>query len=264
MGAANLYVIVPVLNEAANMERLSGALRDIRNDLAPTHTVRVILVDDGSTDGTAGAARRCAADLGFAEVLDVLVHEVNRGPGAAFGTAFQSLAGRLQAADWVLTIEGDNTSRLELLGQMMTRAREGFDVVLASPYLYGGAIVNTSGFRMFLSHIANGIVKGALGIRGIATMSSFFRLHRGAVVLRLQACCGDRIIDRAGFECMIEMLLKLTYLRASISEVAMTLDTSQRIGKSKMSVIRTAVGYLTLWKDKGRWLQMAQTRGRGA
>jgi dolichol-phosphate mannosyltransferase len=264
MGAPNLYVIVPVLNEAANMERLSGALRDIRAEIAPAHSVRVILVDDGSTDGTAGAARRWAADRGFADALDVLVHERNRGPGAAFGTAFASLAGRLEPADWVLTIEGDNTSRLELLGQMMTRAREGFDVVLASPYLYGGAIVNTSGFRMFLSHIANGILKGALGIRGIATMSSFFRLHRGAAVLRLQSSFGERIVDRAGFECMIEMLLKLTYLGASVSEVAMTLDTSQRIGKSKMSVIRTAAGYLTLWKDKRRWLAMTRAAERGA
>lgn len=253
-----LYIIVPVLNEAANVERLMGALQDTHRHFAATHAVRILIVDDGSTDDTAGVARQRSLDCGLDQALDVLAHPVNRGPGAAFATAFESLVGRLDARDWVLTIEGDNTSRLELVQQMMTRAQEGFDVVLASPYLYGGAIVNTSPYRMFLSHIANGVVKGALGLRGIATMSSFFRLYRGGVVLRLQACFGDRILERTGFECMIEMLLKLCYMRSSISEVAMTLDTSRRVGKSKMGVIRTGAGYLTLWKDKGRWLQMMQ------
>jgi dolichol-phosphate mannosyltransferase len=193
-------------------------------------------------------------------VFEVLSHSVNRGPGAAFASAFESLAARLNAEDWVLTIEGDNTSRLEIVDQMMTRAREGFDVVLASPYLYGGAIVQTSAYRMLMSHLANGVVKGAIGLRGIATMSSFFRLHRAEIIQRLQASYGPRIVERAGFESMIEMLLKLSYVSASISEVAMTLDTSRRAGKSKMRVVRTAMGYGTLIMDKGRWRRALGSR----
>jgi dolichol-phosphate mannosyltransferase len=256
----SLYIIVPVLNEAANMARLMGSLSDTHREVAATHAVRIILVDDGSSDDTAGVARAWAADHGFGDALDVLSHAVNRGPGAAFGTAFDHLAHRISAGDSVLTTEGDNTSRLELVRQMLTRAQEGFDVVLASPYLYGGEIVHTSSWRMFLSHIANGLVKGALGLRGIATMSSFFRLHRGEAILQLQSRYGSRIVERRGFESMIEMLLKLSYMRASISEIAMTLDTSRRAGKSKMRVVRTAVGYLTLMKDKGRWQRMLREK----
>lgn len=255
-----LYVAVPVLNEAGNMPRLMAALNETRQHFSDAYDVRILMIDDGSTDDTSAAARAEAAKYGFESSIDVLRHAVNRGPGAAFGTAFESVRERLQPADWVLTIEGDNTSRLELVRQMVTRAQEGFDVVLASPYLYGGAIIHTSAFRMLISHIANGVIKGALGLRGIATMSSFFRLHRGAAILRLQEHYGARIVERQGFESMIEMLLKFSYVPASISEVAMTLDTSRRVGKSKMRVVRTALGYLTLMKDKARWRAAMKAR----
>src|ERR1700704_3856744 len=118
--------------------------------------------------------RRRRRGRGGGGAFEGVRHEDNRGPGAAFATGFALFHGRLSPADWVVTIEGDNTSRVELLGQMLTRAQEGFDVVLASPYLYGGGIVNTSLWRTVLSHVANLFVKEALGLHGIMTMSSFF------------------------------------------------------------------------------------------
>ena len=189
--------------------------------------------------------------------------DVNQGPGRAFATAFSHLAPRLRETDWVVTIEGDNTSRLELLQQMLKRAEEGFDVVLASPYLYGGGIANTTAYRVFLSHMANMFVKEGLGLHGIVTMSSFFRLYRGSAFLRLQSVFGPEIVQRRGFESMIELLLKIIYLNMTVSEVAMKLDTSRRAGKSKMKVARTALGYLTLWRDKRQWRRAADGSGEG-
>jgi glycosyltransferase involved in cell wall biosynthesis len=257
-GRPQLWVIVPVLNEAGNVARLMASFRSIAAEFAEYATT-FLMIDDGSTDGTADKARGLSEGLDFA----VLTHSTNLGPGRAFGTAFKHLAGRLTATDWVVTIEGDNTSRLELLRQMMTRSAEGFDVVLASPYLYGGGISNTTAYRVMLSHIANVFVKEALGLHGIVTMSSFFRLYRGATLVRLQACFGPEILERPGFESMIELLLKLVFMRFTISEVAMLLDTSQRVGKSKMRVAQTAINYLTLWKDKSRWLARVRDCGAG-
>jgi dolichol-phosphate mannosyltransferase len=245
-----LFVIVPVLNEEGNMERLMTSLHALARDFADRLNVRVTLVDDGSTDRTAARARELAGDL----TLDVLVHPNNRGPGAAFATAFSALArDALGPSDYVLTIEGDNTARLELLRQMLTRMNEGFDVVLASPYLYGGGIQNTTTFRVILSAVANSFLTRAFGLEGFVTMSSFFRLYRGSAILRLQAVYGPAIVERTGFESMIELLQKMVFLGFGISEVAMKLDTSQRVGKSKMRIGRTIAGYLTLYKDKERW-----------
>jgi hypothetical protein len=69
---------------------------------------------------------------------------------------------------------------------------------------------------------------------------------------------GPGIVERKGFESMIELLLKLVMLDCSISEIAMVLDTSRRAGKSKMRIWRTGLNYLTLWRSKGRWMAAVQ------
>ena len=245
----SFYVLVPMLNEAANLPRLLTSMRGVAAHIPPGLTLQIVIVDDGSTDGTAATAEQLAGDL----TITVLRHERRRGPGCAFATGFTHLAGLLSADDYIVTMEGDNTSRLELLSVMFGRTREGYDVILASPYLYGGSIEHTTTWRVVLSRIANVFVKEVLGLAGLATVSSFYRLYRGSVILNLQRCYGPGIVERAGFECMVELLLKMVYTQTTISEVPMTLDTSLRAGKSKMNVLATIGGYLRLWQDTARW-----------
>jgi dolichol-phosphate mannosyltransferase len=245
----SLYVLVPMLNEAPSLPTLIASMRRTSSELPPRITPRFLVVDDGSTDGTGEMAARLASGLD----LTVLRHDRRRGPGRAFATGFAHLAPLVSRDDYVATMEGDNTSRLELLSTMFVRMREGYDVILASPYLYGGAIEHTTTWRVILSRIANVFVKEVLGLTGIATVSSFYRLYRGSVVLDLQRCYGPGIVERAGFECMVELLLKMVYLRTAISEVPLTLDTSLRAGTSKMRVLRTIWGYVRLGQDARRW-----------
>lgn len=244
-----LYVIAPLFNEVNNLDRLLDSYSQLSRRFSREYKLSFILVDDGSTDGTAQRVEELKSRL----KAIVLSHERNLGPGRAFATAFEYLHPRLKENDWVITMEGDNTSGVGLIHQMFLRAKEGYEVILASPYMYGGGILHTSPLRTFLSHVANAFVKEFLGIHGILTMSSFFRLYKGSVIRFLQAEYGPRIIERSGFECMIEILLKMMYLRTRISEVPMVLDGRKRMGKSKMKLLRTVLGYLTLWRDKNRW-----------
>jgi dolichol-phosphate mannosyltransferase len=209
----------------------------------------VLLVDDGSSDATSDFARAAAGDLG----LEILRHDEPQGPGRAFATAFARLDEAMSDDDFVLTLEADNTSRVELVERMLLRSREGYDAVFASPYAYGGGIVRTNAVRTGLSHLANTFVKEFLGIHGLLTVSSFFRLYRASAVRRLQDHFGPGILERAGFECMVEMTLKMVYLGMSISEVAMVLDSSRRVGKSKMRIGRTGLGYLAVFSRKRVW-----------
>ena len=211
--------------------------------------MQIILVDDGSTDATSQQARNFSEGLDFV----LLQHEFNQGPGKAFGTAFGYLADRVGENDWVVTMEGDNTSRIELLHQMFRRKEEGYEIVLASPYMYGGGIINTTPLRIFLSNMANVFVKEFLGIFGILTVSSFYRLYHGAVIIKLQKHFGPEILELDGFECMVELLLKMIYLDATISEVPLLLDTNLRAGKSKMKICRTIMGYFKVWLRKKEW-----------
>lgn len=247
----HLYILVPVLNEADNMQRLFEGFQELHQQFSSLYKLKIILIDDGSTDKTSMCAKEFAQDLD----LNVLQHEVNRGPGAAFGTAFAFIGAQLHPEDWVLTMEGDNTSSHTIIQQMFIRTQEGYDVILASAYMYGGGIQNTQLLRVILSKVANAFVKEALGIGGILTVSSFFRLYRAPIIQELQAVYGSRIIERTGFECMVEMLLKMIFLQHKISEVPMILDTSRRIGKSKMKIMRTIRGYFALFMLKSRWHQ---------
>jgi dolichol-phosphate mannosyltransferase len=251
---ATLHVLMPALDEAPNLPQVLADLRAARERLAGRFEVALVLVDDGSTDGTGEVARAEAGALPLA----VLRHERTRGPGCAFATGFGHLAPALLDDDFVLTLEADNTSRIEILEAMLHRIAEGYDVVFASPYMYGGGIEQTNAGRVALSHVANAFVKEFLGIHGLLTVSSFYRLYRGDALRRLQAHFGPGVIERAGFECMVELALKLVYLDMRISEVPMVLDTSRRIGKSKMRIVRTGRGYLALFRRKAEWQRLAE------
>jgi glycosyltransferase involved in cell wall biosynthesis len=251
---------MPALNEAANIDRVFEDLAAARRQHEHHLDFRVVLVDDGSSDSTGERALEAARERELK--LSVLRHDVPEGPGGAFATAFQILP-PLDNSDFVLTLEADNTSRLELLDQMLQRSGEGYDAVFASPYAYGGGIVSTNAFRTALSHVANSFVKEFLGIRGLLTVSSFYRLYRGAAIRRLQDHYGPAILERPGFESMVELALKMTYLKMSISEVPMVLDAGRRVGKSKMRVTQTGLGYFALFKQKGAWKRAARAARGG-
>lgn len=246
----NIYIITPIFNEKENIPSLIESFHDITNKF--NNDIFFIVVDDGSTDGTIDEIERLKNGLN----ITVLNYGCNKGPGYAFATGFEYISAKIDADDIIVTMEGDNTSRIETLYLMIERLkREKLDCVLASPYAYGGGISNTSFLRTILSHIANTFIKEMLGIRGIHTMSSFFRVYDAKLILKLQRIFSPRIISMDGFESMIELLKKIIMTHATISEMSMELDTSLRKGKSKMKIIKTIIGYLFLYFEKRNWIK---------
>jgi dolichol-phosphate mannosyltransferase len=252
-------MLIPVFNERQNLPTLLSAIEDKSASLlrsATATSLKLLLLDDGSTDGTPEVAE--ATPVSFS--LQVVRSSRNCGPGNAFANGFAHLGKHLQSQDLVITLEGDNTSRLETACRMLVRLREGYDAVLASPYAYGGGFRHTSWHRIILSHGANALLKSAVGIHGIHTMSSFFRVMRGSLLTELQAAFGERVVERTGFECMAELLIKMILLGATISEVEMVLDSSRRAGRSKMRLVPTIRGYLALVPLRLRLARQVQRR----
>lgn len=234
-----IHVVVPVFNEAGNILAMIGQVRDRLDPLGLPY--RIVIVDDGSTDGTAHVASDARRPV------TVVRHGVNEGPGAAFRSGFLQVLRAADPLDIVVTMEGDQTSDPRVLMRMLHRVwEEGDDIVLASCYLYGGGIRGTNLHRIALSHIANGLMKKALGLSGLATLSSFYRVYQVSALQAMHRRYGDGFISTQGFECMVEVLYRAAQLRLRISEVPMTLDGARRTGRSKMRVLRTSLAYLRL------------------
>src|SRR6185312_7244097 len=123
-------------NEAENVPRLL-------DDLAPRARAlgaRVIVVDDGSTDGTAEAVRAHAQDMHLA----IVRHPVNSGLGAAINSGIRAALGEASDDDAIVTIEADTTSDLDDLPKMLEEFDRGAEMVLASVYAPGGKLLGVS------------------------------------------------------------------------------------------------------------------------
>jgi len=240
-----IHVVVPAYNEAGNIAAVIAGIRERVDPLGLPH--RIVVVDDGSRDGTADLCR-AASEPG--RPVEVLVHPQNRGPGAAFRTGFLHVLSGADPLDVVLTLEGDTTSDPRVLPRMLHRVwEEGDHIVLASCYLYGGGIKGTALHRVGLSHVANGLMKKTLGLSGLATLSSFYRVYQVSALQAIHRRYGEGFLTSRGFECMVEILYRAAQLGLRISEVPMVLDGSRRAGQSKMRVLRTSLAYLGLaWR----------------
>ena len=135
--------VVPVYNEEQNVARLLADLRPRAAELG----ARVVIVDDGSTDRTAALIEEHRGDLHLA----VVRHKVNRGLGTALNSGIRAALGEASDDDAIVTIEGDNTSDLDDLPEMLRRFEAGADIVLASVYAPGGQIIGVAGWRLAAS-----------------------------------------------------------------------------------------------------------------
>lgn len=237
-----IHVVVPVYDEAPNVDGLIAGIRERLLPYALSH--RIVIVDDGSRDAT---AELCRLSSQHGSPVEVLVHERNRGPGAAFRSGFLHVLETAGPLDVVITMEGDRTSDPAILARLLHRVwDEGDHIALASCYLYGGGIDDVKAHRVGLSHLANGLMKKSLGLSGLATLSSFYRVYQVQALAKMRERWGDDFITSTGFECTVEILYRAALLGLRISEVPMRLDGSRRAGRSKMRVVRTSLAYLRL------------------
>ncbi len=238
------YFILPAFNEKgigltiANLEKFCLEHR--------IHS-KIILVDDGSTPKLESYLSK---NLLNNSSLTLIRLNKNIGPGKAFGAGFKFLPTPLDPDDVVVTLEGDGTSPLNILPEMLDRLSssvKSYEIALSSPYAIGGSIDNTSLFKKLLSYLANEVFRNLLNLRGIWTISSFYRAFSGEAVNELRRVYGDSIIVMEGFECMVELLWKSKKIGLTICEVSSVVDGGTRQGSSKMKILKTIRGYLRLY-----------------
>jgi len=128
----------------------------------------VLVVDDGSTDGTGDAARGAGAD--------VVAHPANRGKGAALVTAFRTLFGR--GCDAVVTVDADGQHLPEEIPRLLEAARGGADLVLGTrDHLFAEMVAA----RRVANRLSSWAISWAAGQR-LSDVQTGFRLYTRRVV----------------------------------------------------------------------------------
>jgi dolichol-phosphate mannosyltransferase len=173
-------------------------------------------------------------------------HPRNLGPGAAFISGFRRVLTIARDTDPIVTLEADRTSDLQILPEMLRRFDTGAQVVLASVYHPGGGLENAPFHRRALSSGANYLLRHLFEMPNVRTFSSFYRIYQAGLLRKAMQLYGLRLIEEPGFASVVELLLRLHRMGARIEEVPMVLDSSRRIGSSRMRLGRTVTAYLRM------------------
>jgi dolichol-phosphate mannosyltransferase len=228
----DVLVVLPTYNESENKERV---LRRIRDSLT---AATVLVVDDGSPDGTAEIAERLGKELGSIEVMR---RHRKSGLGSAYRAGFRW--GLERDFDACVEMDADLSHEPEALPDLVGALSDGCELAVGSRYIPGGAIPNWAWHRRLLSRGGNVYASALLGL-GVADSTSGFRVYSATVLRRIDL---DRIrADGYGFQ--IEMTYQAKRAGASVVEVPIRF-VDRVDGQSKMSmfIVVEALALVTWW-----------------
>ncbi len=225
-------VVIPTYNESENIERM---LRRIHECLPGAG---VLVVDDGSPDGTADLVKKVAAELPDIHVLE---RASKSGLGSAYRAGFAW--GLERGYDACVEIDADFSHDPAALPALLAPLSEGFDVVIGSRYVQGGSIPNWAWHRHMLSRGGNLYASGVLGL-GVSDSTAGYRCYAAGILRQLDL---DRI-RAEGYGFQIEMTYRARQHGAAITEVPIKF-VDREAGESKMSsfIVVEALGLVTFW-----------------
>lgn len=235
-----IYVVLPAYNEQENLGPLLDGIAEAMAEEGFDY--QVIVVDDGSRDDTLAVAQARAKNM----PLRIERHEVNQGLGPTIRDGLAAAAKSCHGRDIVVALDADNTHPPGLIGAMVRRVREGNDVVIASRYQPGARVLGVPPVRRLLSWGAGTLFRMVFPIPGVKDYTCGYRAYRGEFLQGAFERYGDRFVSEAGFQCMVDILLKLHRLGAICCEVPLVLRYDLKGGVSKMKVGRTVLRTLGL------------------
>ena len=215
------WLILPTYNESENIEAIVGAALEHLGQAAAEH--RILIVDDGSPDGTGHIADRLAAEHAAVEVH----HRPGKG---GLGPAY--LAGFARAleggADLVIEMDSDFSHDPADLPRLIAAAADA-DVVLGSRYVAGGGVTDWGLLRRFVSRAGSAYARVVLGVP-VRDLTGGFKCFRRTVLETLDLDA----VHANGYAFQIELTYRAARAGFSITEVPIVFR-DRREGESKMT-----------------------------
>ena len=217
-------VVIPTYNEAESIGQILHGLKSLDVD--------VLVIDDGSPDGTADIVRM--------HKVEVIEREGKQGLGSAYRTGFS--IGIQRGYSYIIEMDADGSHQMQDLQKMMEWIGSA-DLLIGSRWVSDGAIQNWSKFREYLSKSANTYANLLLSL-GVKDTTSGFRIYTSELLKMMEVST----IRSEGYCFQIEMTRRAIARGGSIAEIPITF-IERTHGKSKMSfaIALEAVVRITTW-----------------
>jgi dolichol-phosphate mannosyltransferase len=233
---------LPAFNEERDLPKLLDAFA--QQMAASQYRFQVVIVDDGSTDGTMSVIREWSSKM----PIDVVQHARNSGLGETIQDALYRATQLADDDDIVVTMDADNTHSPALIPAMVNAIANGSDVVIASRYRRGSKVVGLSFMRHLMSVGARLLFQVAFPMKGVRDYTCGFRAYRASLLQQAFARYGRTLVQERGFAAMAEILLRLRAVHPVFSEVPMVLRYDLKSGDSKMRVGATVMKTLRMMR----------------
>ncbi|MFZ1753741.1 MAG: polyprenol monophosphomannose synthase [Caldilineaceae bacterium] len=230
-------MIVPTYNEKENIARLISRLRALPGD------VHVLVVDDNSPDGTGGLVDELAA-------ADAGIRVLHRAGKLGLGTAYKAgfAYGLERSYRYLCTMDADFSHSPESLPDLLGKASSGYDLVVGSRYVPGGAVEGWPTSRKVLSSGANLLAHLLLGVT-VRDCTAGFRCYQRQVLETIDL---DAIFS-SGYSFLMEMAFHVQRAGFRCGEVPITF-VNRTEGDSKISKTEIYKAFYTLLRLRTRAL----------
>ena len=199
-----ISIVIPVFNEEDNIEATLTELESYMTQYLGTSGWEMIIVNDGSEDGTLKGLHKTAQDKSWLRVVDLGSHY---GRGRALRAGFDAASG-----DMIVTLDADLSYAPYHIERLIDKmARENADIVIASAYRKGGTVKNVPWKRLWISRIGNKILSYMFG-GTVTVLTCVVRAYKRDFIKNLDLHCNDKEIH-------LEIMSKAKILEAKIEEV---------------------------------------------
>ncbi len=217
------WLILPTYNEAENVEAIVLAAGEVLAGAAP-EGFRVLVVDDGSPDGTGEIADRLAEEHDWVAVLH---RSEKNGIGPAYLAGFRHALDH--GAGYVMEMDSDFSHDPADLARLLGAVHGGADLALGSRYVPGGGVRNWGLLRRFISEGGSTYARLVLGLR-VRDLTGGFKCFRREV---LEAIQFDGVRSQ-GYAFQVELTYRAVRAGFRVVEVPIVFKDRER-GQSKMS-----------------------------
>ncbi len=236
MQASKVLIIIPTFNEVESVPKL------IQETLGYLSGVDILVVDDGSTDGTTDAVKSISEKSRDGQI-SLLQRSEKMGLGSAYIEGFRW--GFNKSYEYMIEMDADGSHRPDDLVRLFHELERNpeTDLVIGSRWIQGGSVQDWPKHREYLSRVANKYAAFMLG-SNVKDMTSGFRVYRSTALKELDLAS----VQSQGYCFQIEITKKISANNGSITELPITF-VERKFGVSKMSlrIVLEAMVRVTLW-----------------